>query len=124
MQATGSQWSAGELWEACPALVGVDGAGVMLMSGDVQRGSPGVTGEVSALIEELQFTLGEGPCVDAYQQDRVVTEADLADPAIQRWPAFTPRSCAPGYEPYSASRCGSAPCAWAPSTSTGTSLAR
>jgi GAF domain-containing protein len=90
MQATGSQWSAGELWGACPALVGVDGAGVMLMSGDVQRGSLGATGEVSTLIEELQFTLGEGPCVDAYQQDRVVTEADLADPAIRRWPAFTP----------------------------------
>ena len=90
MQATGSQWSAGELWEACPALVGVDGAGVMLMSGDVQRGSLGATGAVSTLIEELQFTLGEGPCVDAYHQDRVVTEADLADPAIQRWPAFTP----------------------------------
>jgi GAF domain-containing protein len=90
MQATGSQWSAGELWGACPALVGVDGAGVMLMSGDVQRGSLGATGEVSTLIEELQFTLGEGPCVDAYQHDRVVTEADLADPAIRRWPAFTP----------------------------------
>ncbi len=90
MQATGSQWSAGELWEACPALVGVDGAGVMLMSGDVQRGSLGATGAVSTLIEELQFTLGEGPCVDAYQQDHVVTEADLADPAIRRWPAFTP----------------------------------
>jgi hypothetical protein len=90
MQATGSQWSAGELWEACPALVGVNGAGVMLRAGDVQRGSLGATGEVSTLIEELQFTLGEGPCVDAYQQDCVVTEADLADPAIRRWPAFAP----------------------------------
>jgi GAF domain-containing protein len=90
MRATGSQWSAAELCRACPAIVGVDGAGVMLMSGDVPRGSLCATGEVSTLIEELQFTLGEGPCVDAYQQDRVVTESDLADPALGRWPAFTP----------------------------------
>jgi GAF domain-containing protein len=46
--------------------------------------------EVSQLIEELQYTLGEGPCVDAYQQDRVVAEPDLADPVTFRWPAFTP----------------------------------
>ena len=43
---------------------------------------------VSALIEELQFTLGEGPCVDAYRQHRPVVEPDLADPAVPRWVAF------------------------------------
>ncbi len=46
--------------------------------------------QVSQLIEELQYTLGEGPCVDAYRQDQVVAEPDLADPAERRWPAFTP----------------------------------
>jgi hypothetical protein len=50
----------------------------------------GTTGEVSQLIEELQYTLGEGPCVDAYQQGRVVAEPDLADPVTGRWVAFTP----------------------------------
>ena len=68
----------------------MSGAGVMLMSGDIPRGSLCTTDEVSHLIEELQYTLGEGPCVDAYQQDRVVAEPDLADPATRRWPAFTP----------------------------------
>ncbi len=62
----------------------------MLMSGDVPRGSLCATNEVSQLIEELQYTLGEGPCVDAYQQDRVVTEPDLADPVTLRWVAFAP----------------------------------
>jgi len=66
------------------------GAGVMLMSGDVPRGSLCTTDEVSQLIEELQYTLGEGPCVDAYQQDNVVAEPDLADPLTRRWAAFTP----------------------------------
>jgi hypothetical protein len=62
----------------------------MLMSGDVPRGSLCSTNEVSQLIEDLQYTLGEGPCVDAYQQDRVVAEPDLADPVTHRWFAFTP----------------------------------
>ena len=70
--------------------MGVDGAGVMLMSGEIPRGSLCASGEVSRLIEELQYTLGEGPCVDAYQQNRVVAEPDLADPVADRWPAFTP----------------------------------
>ncbi len=76
--------------EVCPQIMGVDGAGVMLMSGEIPRGSLCVSGEVSRLIEELQYTLGEGPCVDAYQQNRVVAEPDLADPVADRWPAFTP----------------------------------
>ncbi len=70
--------------------MGVNGAGVMLMSGDIPQGSLCTTDDVSQLIEELQYTLGEGPCVDAYLQDRVVAEPDLAGPVARRWPAFTP----------------------------------
>jgi hypothetical protein len=62
----------------------------MLMSGEIPRGSLCTSNEVSQLIEELQYTLGEGPYVDAYQQDRVVAEPDLADPMTRRWLAFTP----------------------------------
>jgi hypothetical protein len=62
----------------------------MLMSGDIPRGSLSSTDDVSQLIEELQYTLGEGPCVDAYRTDTVVTEPDLAEPVTRRWPAFTP----------------------------------
>src|SRR2546429_3477850 len=83
-------WSSARLCRGCVKTVGVDGAGVMLMSGDIPRGSLCSTNEVSHLIEELQYTLGEGPCVDAYQQDKVVTEPDLADPAAPRWVAFPP----------------------------------
>jgi hypothetical protein len=86
----GDGWSSGGLCAACPKIVGVKGAGVMLMSGDIPTGSLCTTDEVSHLIEELQYTLGEGPCVDAYQQGAVVTEPDLADPVTRRWPAFTP----------------------------------
>jgi hypothetical protein len=68
----------------------------MLMSGDIPTGSLCTTNEVSHLIEELQYTLGEGPCVDAYRQDRVVAEPDLADPVTCRWFAFTPPALAAG----------------------------
>ncbi len=82
-------WSSARLCAVCPGIVGVTGAGVMLMSGDIPRGSLSSTDDVSQLIEELQYTLGEGPCVDAYGQDTVVAEPDLADPVARRWPAFT-----------------------------------
>jgi hypothetical protein len=83
-------WSSATLCAVCPHIVGVDGAGVMLMSGDIPRGSLCTTNAVSHLIEELQYTLGEGPCVDAYRQDQVVAEPDLAQSAGGRWIAFTP----------------------------------
>ena len=77
------------LCEACRNVVGVTGAGIMLMSGDLRLGSACTTGDVSGMIEDLQYTLGEGPCVDAYNLDRPVAEPDLADPAVPRWLAFT-----------------------------------
>jgi hypothetical protein len=96
LAAGGDGWSSARLCQACPAIVGVNGAGVMLMSGDIPRGSLCTTDQVSELIEELQYTLGEGPCVDAYQADQVVAEPDLADPVTRRWPAFTPPVLAAG----------------------------
>jgi hypothetical protein len=70
-------------------VTGMTGAGIMLMSGDVPRGSICTTDTVSALIEELQYTLGEGPCVDAYNLDRPVLEPNLANPMTPRWLAFS-----------------------------------
>jgi hypothetical protein len=96
LSAGGDGWSSTRLCEVCPQMMGVDGAGVMLMSGEIPRGSLCVSGEVSRLIEELQYTLGEGPCVDAYQQNRVVAEPNLADPVTDRWPAFTPAALEAG----------------------------
>ena len=90
LSAGGSEWPAAQLCAVCPGILSVDGAGVMLMSGDIPRGSLCASDNVSKLIEDLQYTLGEGPCVDAYHLDAVVAEPDLADPAARRWIAFTP----------------------------------
>lgn len=75
--------------DVCAEVTGVTGAGIMLMSGDIPRGSVCTTDAVSALIEQLQYELGEGPCVDAYHHDHPVSEPNLAQPASTRWPAFT-----------------------------------
>jgi GAF domain-containing protein len=77
------------LCEVCAEVTGAKGAGIMLMSGDTPRGSVCTTNEVSALIEQLQYDLGEGPCVDAYNLDRPILEPDLANPDPPRWLAFT-----------------------------------
>ncbi len=82
--------STARLCEVSAGLAAVSGAGIMLMSGEVPRGSACTSDDVAALIEELQLTLGEGPCIDAYGQDRAVLEPDLATPLRPRWPAFSP----------------------------------
>jgi len=74
----------------------MSGAGIMLMSEHLPVGSVCTTNAVSALIEELQYTLGEGPCVDAYNLEHPVLEPDLADPVTARWLAFTPQAVGAG----------------------------
>jgi hypothetical protein len=92
----GSSFGARELCAVAVDLTRTSGAGVMLLTEDKPQGSLCTTSEVSALIEELQYTLGEGPCVDAHVQGRVVAEPDLATPAVRRWPAFAPPALAGG----------------------------
>jgi hypothetical protein len=92
----GGRRSPARLCDVAADIVGVAGAGVMLMSGDVPHGSLCTTNAVSQLIEELQYTLGEGPCVEAHQQGQVVLEPNLANPAKARWIAFTPRALEAG----------------------------
>jgi hypothetical protein len=84
------------LCDVAADVVAVSGAGIMLMSGDVPRGSVCSSNAVSAQVEELQYTCGEGPCIDAYEQDVPVLEPDLSDPEVERWPAFAPAAVASG----------------------------
>lgn len=91
-----NQSDAAGLCEVCADVLAMTGAGLMLMLGDVPRGSVCSSNAVSELIEDLQYTLGEGPCVDAYNGERPVLEPDLADPVVPRWIAFTPPAVAAG----------------------------
>lgn len=75
---------------------GTTGGGIMLVVDDVEHGWLGASDEVSARIEDLQATLGEGPCLDAYRGGHPVLEPDLGTRGASRWPAFTPPAVAAG----------------------------
>jgi GAF domain-containing protein len=42
------------------------------------------------MYDELQFTFGEGPCLDSVSQRIPILVVDLADPEEARWPAYGP----------------------------------
>lgn len=54
---------------------------------------------VAVVLEDLQFTLGEGPCVDASRTGRPVPDLAASDPCVGaagRWPASTREALAAG----------------------------
>lgn len=80
--------SSNRVCRACSAVLDMTGAGITLIADGVPTGSLCTSDPISEIIEDLQFTLGEGPCLDAYRDDRVVSEPDLARNVSTRWPAF------------------------------------
>jgi GAF domain-containing protein len=73
--------------EASRAL-SASGVGVSLMASDGAHGMAAASDPNTARIEELQFTFGEGPCIDAAAGGRPVLVPDLADGAMLRWPMY------------------------------------
>lgn len=74
---------------ACVETLGVEGASLMIVS----DGLPSLLAASDPLgrrLEDLQHVLGEGPCVDAHDAGRAVSEPDLAAAQAGRWPAFGP----------------------------------
>lgn len=61
------------------------GVGVSLMSDDGNQIRAAASDETSFVIEELQFTFGEGPCVDSFASRRPVLAPDLSVAAGTRW---------------------------------------
>ena len=85
--------------QLCAQLLGVTGAGISLVTAAGNRGVVCATDEVSARIEDLQFTLGEGACVEAVQGGVPVMVNDLHEPgevAVEHWPAFMEGAAAAG----------------------------
>ncbi|QEU93375.1 GAF and ANTAR domain-containing protein [Streptomyces kanamyceticus] len=44
-------------------------------------------------LEDLQYTVGEGPTLDAARTGHTVAESDLNAASADRWPLFTPAAC-------------------------------
>ena len=63
-----------------------DAATISLVEGRRRIETPAYTDDDARAADVLQSTLGEGPCLDAAWEERVVHSADLA--ADPRWPAW------------------------------------
>lgn len=81
---------AGWLHRICRAAVRdlpADDVGVSLMSTDGNVLTAAASGTRSTLLEELQFTMGEGPCLAAYAAREPVLVPDLRA-ATALWPGY------------------------------------
>lgn len=66
----------------------VDGASVSTLGDVLGTDIVSTTGPDARTLDELQFDLGEGPCWDAVRLGTPVSEADLNQGGVGRWPAF------------------------------------
>jgi hypothetical protein len=85
------------LCAACVAAVDVDGAMVRLAS-DLGRQLPmHATDEIARMLDDAQFTLGEGPGAAAWDGREMVLTADIASAdSAARWPMFAAAAAAAG----------------------------
>jgi len=82
--------AADRLCEACVVLLDIDAAAISLVFDGANSGTLGSSGAPARIYDELQFTLGEGPCLDSVLRRIPILIVDLADPAEARWPAYRP----------------------------------
>ncbi len=81
--------AADRLCAACVELLDVDGASISFIGGGTTQGTFGSSGQLSRTLDELQFTYGQGPCLDAVSERRPVLAPHLDSAGEQRWPALT-----------------------------------
>jgi hypothetical protein len=74
--------------QAAAEALSASGTGISVLTDDGTRGVYAASDPLSEHVEELQFLLGEGPCLDAFDGRRPVLIADLAGEAMTRWPVY------------------------------------
>jgi len=90
-EVTGPAGTAGWLSGLCRTLathLPASGAAISLMTQQGSSAMAAASDKAYQGVEELQFTLGEGPCMDAFATGRPVLVPDVAGDAAGRWPAY------------------------------------
>jgi GAF domain/ANTAR domain len=72
----------------CARTLPVSGVGLALMTDDGPAGTVAASDRGALQLEELQFTLGQGPCVEASRTGHPVLAPDLAGTSARSWPQF------------------------------------
>ena len=86
---TGDEDLARRICQACVDGLDVDGAAISILTGTTARTSLWATDATAELLEDLQFTLNEGACMQAAHTRKPVLVADLHHSSeTARWPAF------------------------------------
>ena len=80
---------AGRICQACVDGLDVDGAAISLLTASVSRETLWATDPTAELLEDLQFTLNEGACMEAATSGNPVLVPDLhRGTEAARWPIF------------------------------------
>jgi GAF domain-containing protein len=74
--------------EACVAIFGVDGGGLMVADERSALRYVVASDGPGRLLEDAQIDAGEGPCVDTFVREEVTSCTDVADDP--RWPRLAP----------------------------------
>ena len=70
----------------CADALPITGVGMAFMNDAGHQGVVAATDGPARVMEELQFTLGEGPCLDGALPRRAVLQPDLGSAAVGGWP--------------------------------------
>lgn len=86
-----------DVCEVCAEVVAVTGASIWLAANAQRRALAYASDKVSRDLDELQITLDEGPCVDAWEDSGPILVGDLTSvESSDRWPRYTPAALAAG----------------------------
>ncbi|MEV4091297.1 GAF and ANTAR domain-containing protein [Streptosporangium saharense] len=95
--ADGKPVAAEHVCRIASVAVGVDGAALSLSAGMDSQSLIHATDEVARRVAELQFSLGEGPAVEAWTYGGPCLVADLSSQSTaERWPWFAPAAVQAG----------------------------
>ncbi len=72
------------------------GVGVSVLGSDGMQLSAVASDQAHDEVEELQFIMGEGPCLDAFHSGHPVLVPDLGLAAATRWPGYAPAALGHG----------------------------
>lgn len=84
---TDADWGSAVCSACATSLDSIEAAALALRSAAKTLDLLGASHETAALAEDLQFSLGEGPCLAAFDSGRPVLVADIRT-SVDRWPIF------------------------------------
>jgi len=84
------------LVDACRDLLNMTAAGILLADRDGELELVASTSEASRLVEVMQLSADDGPCIECYQTGTAISVPSIAE-AADEWPAFSQSALEQGF---------------------------